>query len=155
MWLWLRHSVEEALRRDGTCKAPLETGGVLMGYQQADAYVVTACIGPGPKAIHKRASFIPDYDYQEQEIARVYRDSGRVFTYLGDWHTHPDGRIRLSAIDRKTLKRIAGHPAARIHNPVMMILAGGNPWRFGAWRWCASVLRPVGWPRSVAIRTWD
>jgi integrative and conjugative element protein (TIGR02256 family) len=98
---------------------------------------------------------MPDYDYQEEEIARVYRDLGRLFTYLGDWHTHPDGRLHLSAIDRKTLKRIADHPAARIHNPVMILLAGGNPWRLGAWRWGASLLRPFGSPRSVPIRVWD
>lgn len=46
-------------------------------------------------------------------------------TYLGDWHTHPNGSPALSRKDLRTLRRIARHPAARISQPVMAVLAGG------------------------------
>ena len=155
MCLWLRRAVDVALQQAAAQKDPHETGGVLMGYEQDDSTVVTTCIGPGPKAIHTRTSFVPDYDYQEREIARVYKESGRVSTYLGDWHTHPGGRLRLSRIDRDTLRRIAAHPPARMARPVMVILAGGEPWRLGAWRWSPSFLRPNTRVASLRIEICD
>jgi integrative and conjugative element protein (TIGR02256 family) len=114
---------------------PLETGGVLMGYWSEDykAVAITAITGPGPKAIHKRTAFVPDSDFHEAEISRFYVHSGRIHTYLGDWHTHPDGICHLSSKDRATLKRISRYKAARAPMPIMGILAGSSDWRLGVW----------------------
>lgn len=60
----------------------LETGGVLMGYTNGSAAVVTALIGPGPEACHKRDSFAPDISYQRTEIAAHFERSGGLDTYL-------------------------------------------------------------------------
>ena len=70
-------------------------------------------IGPGPAAVHAARRFAPDADYHEHEVARRYEASGRVDGYLGDWHTHPLGRPRLSRADRRTLRLIARSSAAR------------------------------------------
>ena len=115
--------------------APYETGGVLMGYwaRPYSEVVVTATIGPGPNARHEATRFLPDADYQDGEIARLYHGSGRTVTYLGDWHSHPDGGLALSRADRLTLRRIATTPAARAPVPLMAILADGQPWRLGVW----------------------
>ena len=114
---------------------PLETGGVLMGYWSLGytALVITASTGPGPKAIHKKTEFIPDSDFHEAEISRFYIQSGRIHTYLGDWHTHPDGICHLSSKDRATLKRISRYKAARAPVPIMGILAGSSDWQLGVW----------------------
>jgi integrative and conjugative element protein (TIGR02256 family) len=57
---------------------------------------ITKMIGPGLNAFHGATSFYPDYDWQEEQIAEIYRTTGRVETYLGDWHFHPFGSDRLS-----------------------------------------------------------
>ena len=113
---------------------PKETGGVLMGYQAGGDIVVTTVIGPGPNAVHGGYSFVPDYEFQEIEIARVYKDSGRISVYLGDWHTHPDGLDRLSEPDRRTLKAISNYRDARIEKPVMAVLWGTGAWNIAAWQ---------------------
>lgn len=115
---------------------PNETGGVLIGYWAVlfQEIVLTTVVGPGPHAIHGTDSFMPDSEYQEAEIARYYHASGRLHTYLGDWHTHPNSSPRMSRIDRKTLKNIAGDPDARTPVPIMAILAGGKPWTLRVWR---------------------
>jgi integrative and conjugative element protein (TIGR02256 family) len=122
------------MKREAQRMFPKETGGVLMGYQAASEMVVTSVIGPGPNAVHGGYAFVPDYNYQEEEIARVYEESGRNAVYLGDWHTHPDGLDRLSEADRRTLKIISDHKQARINRPVMVILWGRGEWSFAAWR---------------------
>ena len=152
MCVWLRRSVYRALLQAADEKAPFETGGVLMGYQDGRSTLVGAWIDAGPRAMHTKNSFIPDHEYQERGIARVYEESGCLFTYLGDWHTHPGGRLHLSRIDRSTLRRIANHPPARVKRPVMLILAGGGPWQDGAWQWGPALIRRCGTAAPVPIR---
>ena len=138
--------LEEAARR-----FPHETGGILLGYTEAASrqVVVRVSVGPGPRAIHRRTGFVPDHEYHERETARIYRASGRIWTYLGDWHTHPRGALSLSRADRRTLARIARSAEARAERPIMIVLAGGSVapsssttmdgsagggWRAGAWQ---------------------
>src|SRR5262245_43580637 len=88
---WIPEKMFEAMTIEADRTFPDETGGVLLGYwaKPYSEVVVTQLIGPGPRAIHKRNRFIPDSDYQEEEIARLYKESGHLHVYLGDWHTHP------------------------------------------------------------------
>lgn len=122
---------------------PLETGGVLMGYWASPPVevVITSAIGCGPRSTHKRHSFVPDYEYQEAEVARVYEESGRVHVYLGDWHTHPRQSVCLSSRDKQTLRRIGASAEARAPVPIMAVLGGGEPhWFIGIWRPVTSIL---------------
>ena len=109
-----------------------------MGYW-AVAYsevIVTHAVGPGPLALHYRKSFLPDATYQENEIARIYEDSNRISTYLGDWHTHPQGSSFLSYRDKRTLRRIAVHSEARCQVPLMVVLGGGDDdWFMRIWKY--------------------
>jgi integrative and conjugative element protein (TIGR02256 family) len=120
---------------------PKETGGVLMGYWAVSftEVVITNVIGPGPKAMHNRHSFLPDPIYQQGEVARIYERSGRLHTYLGDWHTHPHGASRLSLRDKWTLHTIVTHDPARVEVPLMALLSGSpKKWTVGIWR-CAPI----------------
>jgi len=130
-------------------KKPLETGGVLIGYWRSEFEVMVAdVIGPGPQAVHSRTSFAPDYDFQESQVADVYRRSLGRLTYLGDWHSHPGGVAALSERDRRTLARIAASREARVAYPLMVILAGGSPWNIGIW--VGQLRRSIGIRRLVA-----
>lgn len=119
--------------REGDRQFPYETGGVLLGYLVGDEAVVTEIVGPGPKAIHRRMSFVPDYDFHASSIAKVYESSGRMNVYLGEWHTHPEGVLRLSGKDRKTLIKVLRYKEARLATPLMVLLAGGARWEIAAW----------------------
>ncbi len=106
-----------------------------MGYWAGDAeVVVTESISGGPKAIHGPEFFEPDWEFQQAQIDRYYALSGRRHTYLGDWHSHPDGLLRLSRRDRRTLRLIANHEEARTPNALMLLLAGRGRWHHGVWR---------------------
>lgn len=133
---WVASIALERMQLEAQRRAPLETGGVLMGHWAEDqaGVVIADVVGPGPKAVHKRMSFVPDHLYQEREIARLYRESGRRVTYLGDWHSHPEGPLELSVIDRLTQLRIGKHLTARAPRALMALVAGGHPWTLGVWQ---------------------
>lgn len=106
-----------------------------MGYWTKDDVVITDVVGPGPNAFHDKHRFYPDSQYQERRVAEIYEQSGRLSTYLGDWHTHPGGSARLSRRDRRTLRAIGRSPDARCDRPVMLVLAGQEDnWVVAVWR---------------------
>jgi len=137
----------DGMVREAERAFPSETGGVLLGYRDSEddnRIQVMFAVGPGPLAVHEPVRFQPDGKWQEEEIARLYRDSGRIATYLGDWHSHPQGSTRTSKLDRSTARRIARHRPARAPRPLLLILAGApGTWTpaahsLGRWR-----LRPA------------
>lgn len=124
------------LLSEANVAAPHETGGILLGYSVRGCRdtVVTHGVGPGPNAVHAVDRFIPDCDYHDAEVARVYEEFDGKITYLGDWHSHPNGHGELSQCDRQTFRSIAVCPDARIPEPVMLILADSTDWNPVAWR---------------------
>jgi integrative and conjugative element protein (TIGR02256 family) len=154
--LWLSAAVVKALFREAARAFPSETGGVLMGYQVEIETVVSDVIGPGPNAQHSRTAYMPDHEYQELEVARVYQESGRRTTYVGDWHTHPNGRLYLSRTDSTTLKSISAHSPARVRRPVMAIVAGKTgDWRIGAWQWMPRQISALSRAIAVDVRGFE
>lgn len=123
--VWLGNGIAASLLREAVEHAPLETGGVLLGWRSGEHICVTNVVGPGPSALHGKTSFVPDAEWQSQQIARLYAASGRRLAYLGDWHTHPGASTTPSARDRQTLLTIAQHPPARCPQPIMVII--GQP----------------------------
>lgn len=141
------------MRLEADDKAPLETGGMLIGYCSADDadVVVTDMVGPGPNAIHRKSSFVPDYAYHREEIRRIYDESRGMLTYLGDWHSHPDALPYLSADDKRALRNIAFFRENYIDRPIMLVLGsedGRNEdgWTAAVWR-IAPRIRRLLWPR--------
>lgn len=127
MWrpgrIWLSVADVDRMRREATHWSPHETGGVLLGYRGAAGQVVVAAmIDAGPDAKRSKVSFEPDYEYQTHEIAVAYERSGRRWSYLGDWHSHPNGMAILSRTDRQTLGRIARTAESRAPQPVMILV---------------------------------
>jgi integrative and conjugative element protein (TIGR02256 family) len=133
-WIPLTRILE--MRREAQERFPKETGGILIGYTDGHDdgdLVIEHIIGPGPQAKHSELFFVPDHDFHEREVNRIYYESGRQSIYLGDWHSHPVGGPLLSKVDKATLSRIASHKAARIAAPVMALVVGPN-WDLFLWR---------------------
>jgi integrative and conjugative element protein (TIGR02256 family) len=130
---WVNKRLLDLMHAEADYWYPKETGGVLMGYWSAQEVVITDIIGPGPKAFHGRNSFNPDALWQEKEITSIYNDSGRIHTYLGDWHTHPNGSRRLSIKDLGVMVRTATYKPARAAQPIMGILHNNPAWKLAVW----------------------
>lgn len=122
---WLPDDVRAQMIALGRTQHPLETGGMLLGYANPAHVVVTTIIGPGPRARHSRHGFIPDAEYQQVALNAHFDCTEGKETYLGDWHTHPNGIARMSWLDKRTLTRIANETENLSVVPIMAILAGG------------------------------
>ncbi len=132
---------------------PAETGGIVMGYWVSDhEVVITAATSAGPRAQHRENGYDPDVEHDAAEIARIYAVSGRLHTYLGDWHSHPGSRPGLSRRDRRTLRAIASDAGARAPTPLMVIVASTDSALVAAvWvRWATA--RPT---QSFIIKPFD
>lgn len=141
--LWLADSALSAMHKIADQHYPYETGGMLFGYVAKNSdVVVTAVIGPGPKAKHGRFRFVPDAEFQQTELETHFYKTDARETYLGDWHTHPRGSCQLSMVDKRTLTRIAQTPSSGAQYPVMAILCDGNlDWKIGAVRFFGAARR--------------
>ena len=132
--VWISSAAVSAVTGDAELHFPNETGGVLMGYWSSGSEaVVTDSIDGGPLAQRERTSFYPDSEFQARAIEEIHKRSKGSLTYLGDWHTHPRGRLALSPTDKATLRRIARTREARAGSPIMMLLAGDEQWSAAAW----------------------
>jgi integrative and conjugative element protein (TIGR02256 family) len=132
---WLSTGADQTIREEAARHPLAETGGVLLGYYSPDGSMVVAdATGPGAGALRTADSFHPDVAWQRAEIAARYAASGRINTYLGDWHTHPGGVPLLSPTDVRTLRRIARTAAARAPHPLMAILAPDADGSLAVWQ---------------------
>jgi integrative and conjugative element protein (TIGR02256 family) len=136
MWLrrimivWLSSRVMETMQEYGRELFPLENGGILLGWRSGEDRVVVDLRGPGPLALHGRHCFIPDHDWQVNEINQAFEASDGTLDYLGDWHSHPGGVAEMSDLDSATLLRIT----RRVSSPLMLIVAGsGTEWSTQCW----------------------
>jgi integrative and conjugative element protein (TIGR02256 family) len=129
----IANSVLSEIESEAERRFPLESGGILLGYRypsRREPIRITTQIGPGPKARHARHRFEPDGTWQDTELASAYERSGRLLTYLGDWHSHPNGPGKPSRLDRQTARAIARCREARLPHPLLLILHG----KPGAWQ---------------------
>lgn len=128
---------------------PRETGGLLLGYiapaSTPEEVLIEDVLGPGPGAEHTTRSFVPDSAWQQEQLAAAYEGSGRITTYLGDWHTHPRGVPAPSRRDRRTARVIARLRTSRLPRPLMLILASDadGKWTLVVYRWQGRRLEPV------------
>jgi integrative and conjugative element protein (TIGR02256 family) len=132
---WISRKAIHEMRQEVERQTPFETGGCLLGYwgKEFEEVVIEECIGAGPKAKHCRFGFSPDSQWQTKEIAKIYESSGRISTYIGDWHSHPEGPLILSWKDRRTLLRIATYAPARAPHPLMALISS-PPFRMRIWK---------------------
>lgn len=138
---------------DHFAHAPEETGGVLMGYWASpNEAVVMEVTSAGPIARHRKDGYEPDVAHDHREIARIYEKSGRLNTYLGDWHTHPDSSPGMSRRDRRTLAAIAVDRGARARQPIMVIIAEADG-EFQIVTWCLQAEART--PGSMKTRLFD
>lgn len=152
--VWLRERDLARMIVEARHFAPKETGGVFIGYRARGEIVITDVVLSGPNAVHDRRSYRSDPLFESNEIARIYEQSGRMHSYLGDWHSHPAGSFRLSGKDKRALRTIARSEDARAEKPIMAILAGErDDWGIGVWEYFERSIKFVpGAVRSGRIK---
>lgn len=105
--------------------APLETGGLLIGYYSdwGDRVVVTQIIGPPRDSQHFRFLFVRGISGLTRRLSRLWKTGAY---YVGEWHFHPFGPSDPSETDRRQIRAFARDRQLRCPHPVMVVV-GGDP----------------------------
>ena len=131
----LDHALVEyvgSLRRE---RLPAETGGVLVGYFDVPhrrLYIVDAL--PAPDDSHERRdAFVRGCAGLPDAIRDIEARTSSQVSYVGEWHSHPDGAgVGTSDDDRELLRQIAEEVRADGWPGVMMIVGPDRSFAFYA-----------------------
>lgn len=107
----LSHKVYSLIQAQVAAALPNETGGLLVGfihYKRRIIYVTRALPPPPDSAGFPYAFKLGVQDVPEQ-LQEIYQRTGGVISYVGEWHSHPNGANQLSATDLAAVKQIAAH----------------------------------------------
>lgn len=97
-----------------------EAGGVLIGSQRGSHFEVTVATPPQPGDKRSRYSFKRNPDGHQQIITQRWSSSGKVESYLGEWHTHPEPHPTPSGIDLREWRKLSAAHA----DPLLVIIGG-------------------------------
>lgn len=154
--VWLDAHAREMIAEEAARRRLRETGGGLFGYAVESEVVVNKALPPGHRARHDRTRLVPHPDDVQEEINRVFEESGGRLLYLGDWHTHPLGAARPSGTDMNSARKMAANDAVDLPEPLVLIQAT-RPIRvhvgvgdLAAFRWSPGKDRLI--PQALEIR---
>ncbi len=103
----VQHRMVEEMKSWGE----IETGGVLMGrlslYNRC--FNISRLVEAPPDSVRAMNSFILGIEGLRDKVQEIHYKSGETLTYLGTWHSHPQGGD-ASSLDKITLAQLRGLP---------------------------------------------
>lgn len=151
----------------------VETGGTLLGGFDPAARVVWVdeATGPPPDSRLSEAYFEHGTEGVEASIAARRAATARVTSFVGMWHSHPEGSASPSTIDESGMRELVW-PVPSAPPRALILIAGGLHERWRSWLerglqpdWYARVVergadpveerRPGGLPAPVGVRYWN
>lgn len=113
-------AVESTRSADG-----LETGGILLGCESANAIQIRHAGDPGPNAHRAPQNFLRDLLHAQQLAHEAWTRDGSQ--WIGEWHTHPSGDLTPSELDLHSYLRHLHDPDLQLDHFVAIIVSGdGN-----------------------------
>ena len=119
----------DILARMRECRLPNETGGILLGScdrSRKILYVVDAL--PSPQDSEERTtSYIRGTEGLSKEVERIVHVTGSNLSYVGEWHSHPDGHgVEPSGDDKRLLNWIRAGMEEEGETGLMCIVGEGK-----------------------------
>lgn len=110
-------AVESRRSTDG-----LETGGILLGSESANAIQIRHAGDPGPNAHRAPQNFLRDLQHAQQLAQEAWTRDGSQ--WIGEWHTHPSGDLTPSDLDLHSYLRHLHDPDLQLDHFVAIIVSG-------------------------------
>ncbi len=110
------------LCRLGSEHYPKEYGGLFVGrYVSGNKEVIIEQTILPKKFKSSAFSFERDIEGLRMTLYQFSNQSPSLI-YVGEWHTHPDGKPITSSTDASALRKIASHHDVSIENPILLII---------------------------------
>jgi len=115
----------DELCRLGSEHYPKEYGGLFVGRYVNNNKEVIIKQTVLPKKFKSSASSFERGVEGLRNILAGFLNESPSLIYVGEWHTHPDGRPIPSSTDSSALRTIAAHHQVSIENPLLLIIGVG------------------------------
>lgn len=113
--------VLDEMYRQALASFPNETGGMLAGYISDDSHeAVVECLVMPSKTESSRVYFLRETEGMEQTWKEL-AESG--LTYLGEWHSHPNGTTKYSNIDYQAMVGVVTDTNVSLETPLLFIVS--------------------------------
>lgn len=100
---------------------PKEFGGILSGCVHGNSLFVLDMVTP-KKYSNSRVEFTRHPDGLNEYLLNIFKNTDGFIEYLGEWHSHPDGNLKFSDHDLKTMSTIAEDKDVKTKRPLLLIV---------------------------------
>lgn len=125
-------SVMEAIRALRRERLPRETGGALLGqwdHSRKRLYLVATTPAP-VDSVEEPTSFVRGVEGLQGWVDEARERTGGNVTYLGEWHSHPDGYSTAPSLRDERLFLWLRDRLAIDSLPAVMLIVGAEDWRW-------------------------
>jgi integrative and conjugative element protein (TIGR02256 family) len=99
-----------------------EAGGILLGKVYEDSIIIDTVSTPSIEDKSGRYFFERNVKKAQEIVRRSWNESGGERIYLGEWHTHPEGKPIASTDDKKLIKNMLHESRMEINFLIMLIV---------------------------------
>lgn len=100
---------------------PNEFGGVFVGFKQEKLVVIEDVLIPDDFE-NGKTIFVRHPGTLNDRLELIFKKTNGKSTYIGEWHSHPNGPATPSSTDITAMKEIAGNEKIGNSNPTLMIV---------------------------------
>lgn len=119
--LKISQNVLDEMHSKALASFPNETGGMLAGHISDDCHeAVVECLVIPSKTESSHVSFLRETEGMEQTWKEL-TECG--LTYLGEWHTHPNGTTKYSYTDCQAMAGVVSDTNVALETPLLFIVS--------------------------------
>lgn len=106
------------------CAGLPENGGILLGSLRGPHLECTGFTTAGHDDERSYGQFVRKDAIHQQAAERAWLMSSHTVTFIGEWHTHPEGPPIPSSIDKKSWCKLA----QSVRHPMLLLIAAPRAW---------------------------
>jgi len=127
--VWWDASIEEYISRLRIDALPNETGGILLGFVDQKVKTISLVLArcAPENSTSTPTKFVRGTLGVEHDIEECHRRTGRIVSYIGEWHSHPNGcSAEPSSDDHQQLEYVADVMARDGTPAIVMIVSDSS-----------------------------
>ncbi|NQY08208.1 MAG: Mov34/MPN/PAD-1 family protein, partial [Flavobacteriales bacterium] len=113
----------QEIQKMGIHYYPKEFGGIFLGQSSKKGQRIVISEMVVPVEFDSKTDRFTRYPSSlNKKIAEVYKSSEGRINYVGEWHTHPNGKTDYSKKDLKTMNEISLDSDVKTKKPLLLIV---------------------------------
>lgn len=120
-FLYISNDTLSKIKQELSHHYPNEFGGVFVGYKKDDLIIIDDVLIPDDFE-NGKTIFVRRPGTLNDRLELIFNETSGKITYIGEWHSHPDGPPSPSSTDINAMQEIADTKKIGNSNPILMIV---------------------------------